>query len=72
LRGKAIWLLPLTFVGVMSLGGISGAASYLVVPSAEVLILFCIIRLKPLASSRLASADKMTYFERCHGLQVWQ
>jgi hydrogenase/urease accessory protein HupE len=38
LRGKAIWLLPLTFVGVMSLGGISGAAKYLAVPSAEVLI----------------------------------
>jgi hydrogenase/urease accessory protein HupE len=38
LRGKAIWLLPSTFVGVMSLGGISGAAKYLAVPSAEVLI----------------------------------
>lgn len=38
LRGKAIWLLPLTFVSVMSLGGISGAAKYLAVPSAEVLI----------------------------------
>ena len=38
LRGKAIWLLPLTFVSVMSLGGISGAAKYLVVPSAEILI----------------------------------
>ena len=38
LRGKAIWLLPTTFVGVMSLGGISGAAKYLAVPSAEILI----------------------------------
>ncbi len=44
LRGKAIWLLPLTFVSVMSLGGISGAASYLVVPSAEILILLsCLV-----------------------------
>ena len=39
LRGKAIWLLPATFVGVMSLGGISGAAKYLAVPSAEILII---------------------------------
>jgi len=44
LRGKAIWLLPLTFVSVMSLGGISGAAKYLAVPSAEVLIvLSCLV-----------------------------
>jgi hypothetical protein len=34
--------------------------------------LFSITRLKPPASSRLASADKMTRFEVCHGLQVWQ
>jgi hydrogenase/urease accessory protein HupE len=44
LRGKAIWLLPLTFVSVMSLGGISGAAKYLAVPSAEILIvLSCLV-----------------------------
>jgi hydrogenase/urease accessory protein HupE len=44
LRGKAIWLLPTTFVGVMSLGGISGAAKYLAVPSAEILIvLSCLV-----------------------------
>ncbi|MDD5215815.1 MAG: HupE/UreJ family protein [Methylococcales bacterium] len=44
LRGKAIWLLPTTFVGVMSLGGISGAANYLAVPSAEILIvLSCLV-----------------------------
>ncbi|MDD2864350.1 MAG: HupE/UreJ family protein [Methylococcales bacterium] len=44
LRGKAIWLLPTTFVGVMSLGGISGAAQYLAVPSAEILIvLSCLV-----------------------------
>jgi hypothetical protein len=34
-------------------------------------LLFSITRLKPPASSRLASADKMTHFEMCHGLQVW-
>ena len=44
LRGKAIWLLPTTFVSVMSLGGISGAAKYLAVPSAEILIvLSCLV-----------------------------
>jgi hydrogenase/urease accessory protein HupE len=44
LRGKAIWLLPATFVGVMSLGGISGSAKYLAVPSAEILIvLSCLV-----------------------------
>lgn len=44
LRGKAIWLLPLTFVSVMSLGGISGAAQYFAVPSAEILIfLSCLV-----------------------------
>lgn len=44
LRGKAIWLLPATFVSVMSLGGISGAAKYLAVPSAEILIvLSCLV-----------------------------
>ena len=34
--------------------------------------LFSITRLKPPASNWLASAVKMTYFEECHGLQVWQ
>jgi hydrogenase/urease accessory protein HupE len=44
LRGKAIWLLPLTFVSVMSLGGISGAVKYIAVPSAEILIvLSCLV-----------------------------
>lgn len=44
LRGKSIWLLPLTFVSVMSLGGVSGAAKYLAVPSAEILIILsCLV-----------------------------
>jgi urease accessory protein len=37
LRGHAIWMLPLAFVGVMSLGGIAGAAG-LAIPSVEGLI----------------------------------
>lgn len=38
LRGVAIWMLPLTFVCVMGLGGLAGAASF-AVPSVEVMIL---------------------------------
>lgn len=38
LRGHAIWMLPLAFVGVMSLGGLAGAAG-LSIPSVEGLIL---------------------------------
>jgi urease accessory protein len=40
LRGSAIWLLPVTFVGVMSVGGLAGAAEVLI-PGAEVIILSC-------------------------------
>ncbi|NOU42781.1 MAG: TonB-dependent receptor [Methyloglobulus sp.] len=38
LRGVAIWMLPVTFVSVMSLGGLAGAASF-ALPSAEIIIL---------------------------------
>jgi len=38
LRGQAIWMLPFTFVSVMSLGGVTGAASVFV-PNAEMMIL---------------------------------
>lgn len=38
LRGKAIWMLPLAFVGVMSLGGLAGAAGWSI-PSVEGIIL---------------------------------
>ncbi len=38
LRGQAIWLLPLTFVGVMTLGGLAGVA--FAVPGVEMIILF--------------------------------
>ena len=38
LRGQAIWMLPITFVSVMTLGGLTGAASFCV-PNAEIMIL---------------------------------
>ena len=38
LRGQAIWMLPVTFVSVMSLGGLAGAASFAVL-SVEIMIL---------------------------------
>jgi urease accessory protein len=38
LRGVALWVLPLTFVSVMSLGGLIGMTN-LEIPSAEVIIL---------------------------------
>ena len=44
LRGSAIWLLPLTFVGVMSLGGLVGATGILL-PGAEAIIFCSIVRL---------------------------
>lgn len=38
LRGQAVWMLPLAFVGVMSLGGLAGAAG-IALPSVEGIIL---------------------------------
>ncbi len=38
LRGQAVWMLPFTFVSVMSLGGLAGAASF-AIPSVEIMIL---------------------------------
>ena len=38
LRGQAVWMLPLAFVGVMSLGGLAGAAG-ISIPSVEGIIL---------------------------------
>lgn len=43
LRGQAIWMLPLAFVGVMSLGGLAGAAG-LAIPSVDgVILLSCAV-----------------------------
>jgi hydrogenase/urease accessory protein HupE len=41
LRGRAVWLLPLAFVGVMSLGGMAGVAG-VSVPGAEMIILLSV------------------------------
>ena len=42
LRGRAVWRLPLAFVGVMSLGGLAGVAG-VSVPGAEMMILFSVV-----------------------------
>ncbi len=42
LHGRAVWLLPLAFVGVMSLGGLAGVTG-VSVPGAEMMILFSIV-----------------------------
>jgi urease accessory protein len=38
LRGQAVWLLPLSFVGVMSLGGLAGTIG-ISIPSVEIIVL---------------------------------
>lgn len=43
LRGQAIWMLPVTFVGVMSLGGIAGAAGLLIPGAEAVILLSCLV-----------------------------
>jgi hydrogenase/urease accessory protein HupE len=42
LHGRAVWLLPLAFVGVMSLGGLAGVAG-VSVPGAEMTILLSVV-----------------------------
>lgn len=72
LRGKAIWLLPITFVGVMSLGGISGAANYLAVPSAEILIalscfVFSILIIRKIRFTTQINVLIVAFFAFFHG-----
>lgn len=72
LRGRAIWLLPATFVGVMSLGGISGAAKYLTVPSAEILIIlsclvFSILILRKIRFDTKINVLIVAFFAFFHG-----
>ncbi|MCX7097380.1 MAG: HupE/UreJ family protein [Methylococcales bacterium] len=43
MRGSAIWLLPLTFVGVMSLGGLAGATGVLLPGAEAVVLLSCLV-----------------------------
>ena len=71
LRGKAIWLLPLTFVGVMSLGGLAGAAG-LFIPSAELIILlsglvFSIFIVRKIRFSSQTNVIIVAFFAFFHG-----
>jgi urease accessory protein len=43
LRGHAVWLLPLAFVGVMSLGGIAGTADILLPAVESIILLSCAV-----------------------------
>ncbi|MBK8815481.1 MAG: HupE/UreJ family protein [Methylococcaceae bacterium] len=71
LRGHAIWLLPLAFVGVMSLGGLAGAAG-LAIPSVEGLILlscavFSILIIRRTRFSTQVSVMIVAFFAFFHG-----
>ena len=71
LRGKAIWLLPLTFVGVMSLGGIAGAAG-LFISSAELIILlsglvFSVLIVRKIRFSSQTNVIIVAFFAFFHG-----
>jgi urease accessory protein len=71
LRGKAIWLLPVTFVSVMSLGGLAGAAG-LFIPSAELIILlsglvFSIFIARKIRFSNKISVIIVAFFAFFHG-----
>ncbi|MSP28708.1 MAG: HupE/UreJ family protein [Methylococcales bacterium] len=71
LRGKAIWLLPLTFVGVMSLGGLAGAAG-LFIPSAELIILlsglvFSVFIVRKIRFSSQINVIIVAFFAFFHG-----
>src|SRR5262245_54949389 len=41
-HGRMVWLMPLTFVGVMSIGGLAGAVG-VALPGAEMMILLSVI-----------------------------
>ena len=71
LRGHAIWLLPLAFVGVMSLGGLAGAAG-VSIPSVEGLILlscavFSILIIRRTRFSTQVSVMIVAFFAFFHG-----
>ncbi len=71
LRGSAIWLLPLTFVGVMSLGGLAGAAG-LLIPGAEPIILlsclvFCVLIIRRIRFSNQTNLLIVAFFAFFHG-----
>jgi hydrogenase/urease accessory protein HupE len=71
LRGKAIWLLPVTFVGVMSLGGIAGAAG-LSIAGAEIIILlsclvFALLVIRKIRFSNHINVIIVAFFAFFHG-----
>jgi|WetSurSiteA1Bulk_404760.scaffolds.fasta_scaffold00005_31 hydrogenase/urease accessory protein HupE len=71
LRGNAIWLLPVTFVGVMSLGGLAGAAG-LFIPSAELIILlsglvFSVFIVRKVRFSSKTNVIIVAFFAFFHG-----
>lgn len=71
LRGQAIWMLPLAFVGVMSLGGLAGAAG-LAVPSVEGIILlscavFSILITRKVRFSAKVNVLIVAFFAFFHG-----
>ncbi len=71
LRGHAIWMLPLAFVGVMSLGGLAGAAG-LTIPSVEGLILlscavFSILIIRKARFSTQVNVMIVAFFAFFHG-----
>jgi len=51
-RGRAVWLIPLTFVGVMTLGGIVGVTG-VVVPGVELAILLSVAVFSVLVARRI-------------------
>lgn len=71
LKGRAVWQLPLSFVGVMSLGGLIGVAG-IDVPGAEPMILlsvavFVLLVLRRVRVSALASVVVVMFFAFFHG-----
>lgn len=71
LRGQAIWILPLAFVGVMSLGGIAGASG-ISIPSSEGIILLSAAVFSILISRKMRFSAKVNvlivaFFAFFHG-----
>lgn len=70
-RGRAVWMLPLTFVGVMTLGGIIGASG-LSVPGVELAILVSVAVFSVLVARRFrfrltVSVLLVAFFAFFHG-----
>jgi urease accessory protein len=69
--GRAMWAVPLTFVGVMALGGVSGMAGVLL-PFAEQGIVLSVLMLGVLIAAAIrfplaASGVVVGLFALCHG-----